>query len=108
MKGRNSKVKEQIEKLRAEIRRHDYCYYILNQPEISDKEYDDLMYRLQVMEKENPQLVTMDSLRLLMHLKMDLKILTLGLRKWTKLLKILKRWNNKIDQIKINWSLAYM
>jgi hypothetical protein len=33
-------IKNQIEKLRNEIRRHDYLYYILNQPKISDRQYD--------------------------------------------------------------------
>ena len=40
-------IKKQIEKLRKEIKRHDYLYYVLNQPEISDYEYDQLMKKLQ-------------------------------------------------------------
>jgi len=35
-------IKRQIEQLRAEIRRHDYLYYVLNQPEVSDQRYDKL------------------------------------------------------------------
>lgn len=52
---------KKIEKLRDEIRHHDYCYYVLNQPEISDKEYDDLMRRLKELETKHPELVTKDS-----------------------------------------------
>jgi len=50
-----------IEKLRDEIRHHDYRYYVLSQPEISDKQYDDLMKKLQLLEKDHPELVTSDS-----------------------------------------------
>ena len=54
-------VKKEIEKLRKEIRYHDYRYYVLDEPEISDAEYDKLMRRLQELEKEFPDLVTPDS-----------------------------------------------
>ena len=36
-------AKEKIEELRAELHRHNYNYYVLNTPEISDKEFDDKM-----------------------------------------------------------------
>ena len=36
-------IKEKIEELRAELHRHNYNYYVLNAPEISDKEFDDKM-----------------------------------------------------------------
>jgi DNA ligase (NAD+) len=51
----------QIEKLRDEIRRHDELYYVGNAPEISDREYDQLMENLQKLEEENPELFTPDS-----------------------------------------------
>jgi len=54
-------VKRKAEKLREEIRHHDYRYYVLNQPEISDKEYDDLVKKLKQLEKQYPQLITPDS-----------------------------------------------
>ena len=54
-------VKKKIEKLQEEIRHHDYRYYVLSQPEISDKEYDDLMRELQGLEKKFPDLITTDS-----------------------------------------------
>jgi len=54
-------IKKQIEKLRKEIKRHDYLYYVLNQPEISDYEYDQLLKKLEELEKKYPQLITPDS-----------------------------------------------
>jgi len=50
-----------IEKLREEIRRHDELYYVENAPEISDREYDELMEALQKLEEASPELVTPDS-----------------------------------------------
>jgi len=55
------KIKNSIESLREEIRQADYCYYILSEPEISDKEYDDLIGALEALEKKYPQLITSDS-----------------------------------------------
>lgn len=55
------KIKKEIERLKEEIRRADYQYYVLSEPEISDKEYDTLMKRLEGLEKKYPQLVTADS-----------------------------------------------
>lgn len=54
-------IEKQIERLRQEIRRHDYLYYALSQPEISDKEYDDLLARLKKLEEEYPQFCSPDS-----------------------------------------------
>jgi DNA ligase (NAD+) len=54
-------VKKQIEQLRSEIRRHDYLYYVLNQPEISDREYDRFFTELKLLEEANPRLITADS-----------------------------------------------
>lgn len=48
-------VKEKIDRLRTELHRHNYNYYVLNAPEISDKEFDDLMRELQDLEKEHPE-----------------------------------------------------
>lgn len=50
-----------IEKLRDEIRRHDELYYVSNEPEISDREYDQMMENLQKLEEANPELITFDS-----------------------------------------------
>jgi DNA ligase (NAD+) len=58
--AKKSKLSE-IEKLRDEIRRHDELYYVGNAPEISDREYDQLMENLQKLEEANPELITFDS-----------------------------------------------
>jgi len=54
-------VEKEIEKLREEIRRHEYLYYVLNQPEISDFEFDKLMRRLRDLEEQHPALAVPDS-----------------------------------------------
>ena len=48
-------VKEKIDQLRADLHWHNYNYYVLNAPEISDKEFDDRMRELQELEKEHPE-----------------------------------------------------
>lgn len=50
-----------IEKLRQEIRKHDYLYYVRNEPIVSDYEYDLLMQELIALEKDHPEYVTPDS-----------------------------------------------
>jgi DNA ligase (NAD+) len=52
---------EEIESLRREIRRHDHFYYALDNPRVSDAEYDALMNRLKALEAGSPGLVTPDS-----------------------------------------------
>jgi len=54
-------IKKRIEQLRDKIRRHDYLYYVLNQPQISDRQYDKLFAELKVLEQEHPELITPDS-----------------------------------------------
>ena len=54
-------IMQKIERLRAEIRRHDYLYYVLNQPQISDRQYDELFAELKSLEQANPQYITPDS-----------------------------------------------
>jgi len=54
-------VSKQIERLRKEIREHDYLYYVLNQPKISDRDYDKLFTELKKLEAANPQFVAADS-----------------------------------------------
>lgn len=56
-----NQIKNQIEELRKIISRYDYEYYILNQPSISDYEYDQLYNQLLKLEKENPEFITPDS-----------------------------------------------
>jgi DNA ligase (NAD+) len=54
-------VTKTIEKLREEIAYHNYRYYVLDNPVISDAEYDLLMVKLEELEKEHPELITPDS-----------------------------------------------
>ena len=54
-------AEKKIEALRGKIRHHEYLYYVLDQPEIKDLEFDKLMQQLQVLEKEHPELLTPDS-----------------------------------------------
>jgi DNA ligase (NAD+) len=50
-----------IESLREKIRHHEYLYYVLDQPEISDLDFDKLMQQLKDLEAANPSLITPDS-----------------------------------------------
>jgi DNA ligase (NAD+) len=54
-------IKERVEKLREELRRHEHLYYVLDAPEISDAEYDAIMRELQALEQQHPELITPDS-----------------------------------------------
>lgn len=54
-------VREQIRRLQEEIERHNYQYYVLDQPLISDAEYDRLFRELQALESSHPELVEPDS-----------------------------------------------
>lgn len=54
-------ARQRIDELRAEIRRHDYLYYVKNRPEISDDAYDRLFRELSQLETTYPDLVTPDS-----------------------------------------------
>src|SRR5215475_131875 len=51
----------ETEELREELARHEHLYYVLDQPEITDAEYDALMRELQSLETEHPELATPDS-----------------------------------------------
>jgi DNA ligase (NAD+) len=54
-------TRRRIDSLREAIRGHDYQYYVLDRPEISDEEYDRLFEELQHLEQAHPELVTPDS-----------------------------------------------
>src|ERR1700731_192288 len=56
-----SDVTARIAKLRFEIRRQDHRYYVLDDPNISDAEYDELVQELKALERAHPELVTPDS-----------------------------------------------
>jgi len=54
-------VEKKIEALRERIRHHEYRYFVLDDPEISDAEFDQLMNQLKKLEAEHPALITPDS-----------------------------------------------
>ncbi len=54
-------AEQQIEQLRQQLHYHNYRYYVLDEPEITDAEYDQLMRRLQELETAFPDLITPDS-----------------------------------------------
>ncbi len=54
-------AKHETEELRDKLRHHEYLYYVLDQPEISDASYDRLMKRLEELETAHPELITPDS-----------------------------------------------
>jgi DNA ligase (NAD+) len=60
-RAEEARLRERAARLRQEIRRHDYLYYVLDRPEISDAEYDALFDELQRLEAAHPDLVTEDS-----------------------------------------------
>ena len=51
----------EIKNLRDEINKHNYNYYVLDNPTISDYEYDTLFSKLKELEREHPELITPDS-----------------------------------------------
>src|SRR3990172_6206421 len=55
------KILARAKQLRTEIERHNYRYYVLDRPQITDAEYDRLFRELQDIEQQYPQLVTPDS-----------------------------------------------
>ena len=59
--AKNSAVAKEIERLREKIRHHEYLYFVNDDPEISDAQFDKLMNQLKRLETENPKLVTPDS-----------------------------------------------
>jgi DNA ligase (NAD+) len=61
MKAITSNVQAEIESLRDQIRHHEYRYYVLDDPEITDAEFDRLMNELKKLEAEHPELITPDS-----------------------------------------------
>jgi DNA ligase (NAD+) len=60
-KAAPASIKKEIEGLREKLRHHEYRYYVLDDPEISDAAYDKLMQKLQALEAAYPELVTPES-----------------------------------------------
>ena len=61
MKQVPASVRQRVERLRAEIERHNYRYHVLDDPEVPDSEYDGLLRELQELEREHPALVIPES-----------------------------------------------
>ncbi len=61
MASPSKEIEKYIEALREKIRRHEYLYYVLDQPEISDAAFDKLMRELKDLEEEHSELITPDS-----------------------------------------------
>ncbi|MGA2412287.1 MAG: NAD-dependent DNA ligase LigA, partial [Candidatus Binataceae bacterium] len=61
MAARGQDARAEIERLRDDINRHNYRYYVLDDPELTDAEYDRLMRRLEALEAEHQELLTPDS-----------------------------------------------
>jgi DNA ligase (NAD+) len=59
--AKDKNIEQKIEKLRDEIRRHEYLYYVLDAPELPDADFDRLMQELKKLEAAHPELVTPDS-----------------------------------------------
>ena len=57
----NPQIVQKVAALRKALHRHNYRYYILDDPEISDAEYDRMMQELKQLEENNPQLTSPDS-----------------------------------------------
>src|SRR5882724_8110080 len=58
---KKSSVEKTINDLRAEIQRHEDLYYLHENPEISDREYDELVEKLRQLEEKDPQFISPDS-----------------------------------------------
>ena len=80
-------VKKEVEDLREALRYHNHRYYVLDDPEIPDAEYDKIMQRLLTLEAENPKLITPDSptrrvgappLKMFQSVRHDLPMLSLA------------------------------
>jgi len=56
-----AEAKRRVDELRAQIDHHNYCYYVLDAPEVSDAEFDKQMRELDALEKQHPELSSPDS-----------------------------------------------
>lgn len=56
-----SAIQQKLLELRRVLRHHEYCYHVLDAPEIPDADYDTLMQELKMLEQQHPSLITADS-----------------------------------------------
>src|SRR5947209_13961571 len=59
--SKDKEFEKKVDSLREKIRYHEHRYYVLDQPEITDAEFDRLMEQLKKLESEHPDLITPDS-----------------------------------------------
>src|SRR5215472_17281926 len=59
--AKTATITKQVETLREELRRHEYLYYVVDEPEISDVKFDRMLEELKRLEADHPELVTPDS-----------------------------------------------
>ena len=59
--AQQQQVSQQVEHLREQLRRHNHHYYVLDDPQIPDSEYDRLFHQLRSLEEQHPDLITVDS-----------------------------------------------
>ncbi|HTC62834.1 MAG TPA: NAD-dependent DNA ligase LigA [Candidatus Saccharimonadales bacterium] len=59
--AKGATINKQIEKLREELRRHEFLYFVQDEPEISDIKFDRMMAELKKLEVEHPEMITQDS-----------------------------------------------
>jgi len=112
---RKNNTKQVINLLRQKIQRADYLYYTLSDPEIADKEYDQLLYELRDLERKYPQFLTKDSptqrvsgkpLEAFANIKHRVKMLSLDN---TYSLEELNNWEEKTKRIlKLQKNISYM
>src|SRR6201987_6264150 len=57
----SKEIEKKIEALREQMRHHEYRYFVLDDPEITDFEFDKLVEQLKKLEAEHPELITPDS-----------------------------------------------
>jgi DNA ligase (NAD+) len=58
---KSTEILNRVEALREQLNEHNYHYYVLDDPQISDAEYDVLLRELQAIETSHPELITPDS-----------------------------------------------
>ncbi len=56
-----TEVQQRVEELRHQIEYHNYRYYVLDDPQVTDAEYDELYHELHKLEEEHPELITPES-----------------------------------------------
>ena len=61
MKPASASLRQRVERLRAEIERHNYLYHVLDSPEVPDATYDRLLVDLRALEQQHPELIVPES-----------------------------------------------